>query len=147
MAKVQTYLNFNGNTEEAFNFYRSIFGGEFSAVMRFKEMAASGMEGCEGGPLSAEDGEKIMHIALPVDDSVIMATDALESVGQSLTFGNNSYIYIETETKAEADRLFEALSGGGSVEMQIADTFWGDYFGSLKDKFAVQWMISAGSNS
>ena len=140
MANMNPYLNFNGNTEEAFNFYKSVFGGEFAAIMRFKEMP-----GCDSpdSKISEADGDKIMHVALPIGNGgVLMATDALESMGQKLTFGNNSYIYIGTDSKDEADKLFNGLSVGGKVEMPIADTFWGDYFGSFTDKFGVQWMVS-----
>jgi PhnB protein len=146
MAKFQPYLNFNGNTEEAFDFYKSVFGGEFQAVMRFKDF--QDQPGCEPmSALSDADKEKIMHIALPIGDgNVLMATDALESMGQNLNVGNNSYIYLDTDSKEEADKLFTGLSAGGDVEMPIADTFWGAYFGSFADKFGVRWMVSFDKN-
>ena len=134
MTKLNTYLNFAGNTEEAFNFYKSVFGGEFSSVVRFKDMPM------EGQKLSKEDENKIMHIGLPVGQDMLMATDALESTGFKVVQGNNSYIMIQVDSKAEADRIFNALSAGGSIEMAIADQPWGDYYGSFKDKFGVLWM-------
>lgn len=136
MKSINPYLNFPGNTEEAFNFYKKIFGGEFpGGVFRF-----DGTPGSEN--LSPTDKQKIMHIALPMGSSnMIMATDALGSFGQKVNFGNNIYIHINTESKAEADKLFKGLSDGGNPEMPMADQFWGDYFGSLVDKFGVQWMI------
>lgn len=140
MISVNPYLNFQGNTEEAFNFYRSVFGGEFLAVMRFKETG-------EGEKMSAEDAEKIMHIALPIGSNItLMGTDALESFGQKVNMGNNSYLCINAESRENADHLFNALSEGGKVEMPMADMFWGDYFGSFADKFGLQWMISYAAN-
>ncbi|MBI1937942.1 MAG: VOC family protein [Ignavibacteriales bacterium] len=136
MLKVNPYLNFNGTTEEAFNFYKSVFGGEFTTIFRFKDMS-------EGDKMPPEAQNKIMHIALPIGKNItLMATDALESLGQKLTVGNNYYISLETETKNEADRIFNALSVGGKIEMPMQDQFWGAYFGSFADKFGVQWMIS-----
>ncbi len=141
MAKINPYLNFNGNTEEAFNFYKSVFGGEFAMVMRFGEMP-----GCDEMPedkqISEGDKSKIMHIALPIGkDNVLMATDAIDSMGQKLTEGNNFSISISTDSKEEAENLFNALAEGGTVTMPLADTFWGAYFGMLKDKFGIQWMV------
>jgi PhnB protein len=136
MAAINPYLNFNGNTEEAFNFYKSVFGGEFLAVMRFKELPDSAQ-------LSESDKEKIMHVALPIGNGhVIMATDALESMGQKLAIGNNVHIAISPESKEEADRLFNGLSAGGKIEMPLQDMFWGAYFGSFQDKFGVHWMVN-----
>ena len=136
MAAINPYLNFNGNTEEAFNFYKSVFGGEFQAVMRFKELPDSAQ-------LPESDKEKIMHIALPIGNgNVIMATDALESMGQKLAIGNNVHIAISPESKEEADRLFNGLSAAGKIEMPLQDMFWGAYFGSFQDKFGVHWMVN-----
>ncbi|GAB3258769.1 VOC family protein [Larkinella harenae] len=136
MARFNPYLNFNGNTEEAFNFYKSVFGGEFAMLLRFKDTP-------EADKVSAEEADKIMHIALPLSkDTVLMATDALESMGQKLVVGNNFSISISTDTKDEANRLFSALSDGGLVDMPLEDTFWGDYFGALTDRFGIQWMVS-----
>jgi PhnB protein len=136
MAKMNPYLNFSGNTEEAFLFYRLVFGGEFAALQRFKDTP-------ESDRMPKEVREKIMHIALPIGkDAVLMATDALESMGQKLMVGNNFYISLEAESKAEADRLYAALSSGGKIEVPLADAFWGAYFGAFADRFGVQWMIN-----
>ena len=136
MASINPYLNFNGNTEEAFNFYKSVFGGEFLALMRFKDNP-------ECGQMSESDKERIMHIALPIGKSdAIMATDSLESMGQKLTVGNNFYIALAPDSKEEAERLFNGLSDGGKIEMPLQDMFWGAYFGSFTDKFGVQWMVN-----
>jgi PhnB protein len=137
MIKFNTYLNFAGNAEEALAFYRSVFGGDFMSVVRFKDMPIPGMK------IPKEDENKIMHIGLPVGpDSVLMASDTLESLGQKLIPGNNVYISVHPDSKAEADRIFKALSAGGKVEMAIADQPWGDYYGSFADKFGVQWMVN-----
>jgi PhnB protein len=139
MYAVNPYLNFQGNTEEAFNFYKSVFGGEFVSVVRFKDMN-------QDGKISAEDENKIMHIALPIGKTtLLMATDSLESMGQKVNMGNNSYLNVGTATKEEADRLFNELSAGGKVEMPMADMPWGDYFGAFADKFGLQWMITYNS--
>jgi PhnB protein len=137
MTKFNPYLNFAGNTEEAFNFYKSAFGGEFTSVVRFKDMPM------EGVSIPKEDENKIMHIGLPIGkDQMLMASDTLESFGQKLNQGNNVYISIHPDNKKEANRLFTALSVGGKVEMPMADQPWGDYYGSCMDKFGVQWMIN-----
>ena len=137
MTKLNPYLNFAGNTEEAFRFYKSIFGGEFASVVRFKDMPVEGVQ------IPKKDENKIMHIGLPIGkDHVLMATDSLESLGQRLVQGNNVHISVQPESKEEADRIFTALSRGGTIEMPIADQVWGDYYGSLKDKFGVQWMVN-----
>lgn len=137
MTRMHSYLNFAGNTEEAFNFYRSVFGGEFSSVVRFKDMPVEGMS------IPDEDKDKIMHIGLPIaDDEVLMASDTLRSLGQELVQGNNVYVSVHPESKDEADKLFSGLSDGGEVEMPIADQPWGDYYGAFKDKFGVMWMIN-----
>ncbi len=135
--KLNTYLNFAGNTEEAFNFYKSVFGGDFGSVVRFKDFPMEGVN------IPEEDQNKIMHIGLPIsEDSLLMGTDTLESLGQELVQGNNVYISAHPESKEEADRIFNALSEDGEVEMPIADQMWGDYYGSLKDKFGVLWMVN-----
>ena len=137
MAKLNLYLNFAGNTQDIFDFYKSVFGGDFSSLVRFKDMPM------EGVSLSDEDANKIMHIALPIGkDDVLMASDTLESLGQKLVQGNHVYLSIHPESRDEADRIFTALSAGGRIEMQIADQPWGDYWGSFMDKFGVQWMVS-----
>lgn len=136
MTVVNPYLNFNGNTEEAFNFYKSVFGGEFQTLMRFKDNP-------ECGKMVESDKERIMHIALPIGKgTVLMATDSLESMGQKLTLGNNFYIALHPESKEEAERLFNGLSAGGKIEMPLQEMFWGALYGSFTDKFGVQWMVN-----
>jgi PhnB protein len=135
--KLNSYLNFAGNAEEAFQFYRSVFGGEFSSVVRFKDMPM------EGVTIPDEDQDKIMHIGLPVaDGEVLMASDTIEAFGQHLVQGNNVYISVHPDSRQEADRIFHALAEGGEVEMPIADQMWGAYYGALKDRFGVLWMVN-----
>ncbi|TSC75304.1 MAG: PhnB protein [Parcubacteria group bacterium Gr01-1014_30] len=134
--KLNTYLNFAGNTEEAFNFYKSVFGGDLTPIVRFRDVPTEGVN------IPKEDENKIMHVGLPIGGQMLMGTDALESLGQKLVLGNNSYISIHPDSKEEADRIFSALSEGGTIEMPIADQVWGDYYGSFKDKFGVQWMVN-----
>lgn len=134
--KLSPYLNFAGNAEEAFELYKSAFGGEFTSVVRFKDMPM------EGVTIPPADLNKIMHISLKIGDEFLMASDALESLGQKLNVGNNNYISITPDSKEEADRLYNALSPGGAVEMAMGDQPWGAYFGSFKDRFGVQWMIN-----
>ena len=137
MPMLNPYLNFPGTTEEAFNFYKSVFGGDFAGgIFRFKDTP-------EADKLTLAEKEKIMHIALPIGKgNILMATDALESMGHKVTSGNNFHLSIGSESKEEADRIFNGLSAGGQVTMPMADMFWGDYFGMLTDKFGIQWMIS-----
>ena len=141
MARVSTYLNFVRNTEEAFNFYKSVFGGEFTGmgIVRLGDIPAG-----EGRPVIADtDKNLIMHIELPIlGGHVLMGTDASESMGFKLNFGNNIYINIEPDTRAETTRLFEALAEEGAVTMELQDMFWGSYYGTLIDKFEVQWMFN-----
>jgi PhnB protein len=142
MATINPYLNFNGNTEEAFNFYKSVFGGEFATVMRFGDTP-----GCDEMPINDADKGKIMHIALPIGSgNVLMATDAIESMGQRVENGNNFSISISTASKDETEQIFSGLSDGGKVEMPLADTFWGAYFGMLEDKFGIRWMVNFDRN-
>jgi len=140
MAAINPYLNFNGNAEDAFNFYRSVFGGEFSALMRWGDNG-----GCaEGSPLTEADLSKVMHISLPIGgSSMLMASDALESFGQKAVPGTNSYVAIQADNKDEADRLFGGLSEGGSVEMPMSEMFWGGYFGCFTDKFGIRWLVNS----
>jgi len=136
MTSINPYLNFPGNTEEAFNFYKSVFGGEFITLQRFQDTPVA-------GNIPEKDKSKIMHVALPIGKgNVLMATDALESLGQKLAIGNNMYITIQPESREEAERLFKELSAGGRVEMPLEDMFWGAYYGSFRDKFGIQWMIN-----
>lgn len=137
MTKLHTYLNFAGNAEEAFEFYRSVFGGEFSSLVRFDDMPMEGVD------IPDEDGKKIMHVSLPIgEDSILMASDTLESLGQQLRPGNNAYVSVHPTSREEADRIFTALADGGEIEMPIADQAWGDYYGSLEDRFGVHWMVN-----
>lgn len=140
MKTANPYLNFDGNTEDAFTFYKSVFGGDFLTVMRFKDM--EGMEGM--GPLSDADANKIAHIALYLGDSTLMGTDVLESMGHSLRMGNNFYIALEPDSAEEAEKLFNTLSAGGKVEMALQEVEWAEKYGSLTDKFGVQWMVNYG---
>ena len=145
MAAVSTYLNFPRNTEEAFNFYKSVFGGEFvGGISRFREIPPSE----KTPPLPEEDKDLVMHIALPIlNGHVLMGTDAPESMGFKVTFGNNVYISLHPDTREETRRLFKALSNGGKVEMELQDMFWGDYYGSCSDKYGVQWMFNCAEKS
>ena len=140
MATVNTYLNFDGNTEAAFNFYKSVFGGEFDGgISRMSE--APPQKGQL--PLSEEDKNLVMHVALPIlGGHMLMGTDATEATGFKVKFGNNIYINLQPDTRAETDRLFAALAEGGTVEMPMQEMFWGDYYGSLVDKFGVCWMFA-----
>ncbi len=134
--KLNTYLNFAGNAEEAFNFYRSVFGGQFRSVTRYKEMPMPGVS------IPKKDENKLMHIALPVGkDDVLMASDVLESLGFKLIVGNNVTVSIFPDSKEEADRIFKALSAGGKIDMPIGNQPWGDYYGGFTDKFGVRWMV------
>jgi PhnB protein len=136
MRIVSPYLNFNGNAEEAFNFYKSVFGGELRALSRFKDTP-------EADKLAPSDREKIMHVALQIGkETTLMGTDALESMGFHLTVGNNFSLAINVESEKEADDLFGKLSAGGTVELPMQDMFWGDYFGMLVDRFGVRWMVA-----
>ncbi len=136
MRQLNPYLNFDGQAEEAFTFYKSVFGGEFVMLQRMKD--APGTEN-----LPENERDRIMHIALPINDTtVLMASDCVPSMGHVLKVGNNNYISVSVNTREDADHLFNGLSAGGRIEMPMADMFWGDYFGSFADKYGVQWMIS-----
>lgn len=140
MARVSTYLNFARSTEEAFLFYKSVFKTDFAGpIMRFKDGPP-----CEGQPpLPEADTKLVMHVALPtLGGHMLMGSDAPESTGFKVTMGNNFYINLEPDTRAETDRLFAALSAGGQVEMALQNMFWGAYWGTLTDKFGVKWMFN-----
>lgn len=140
MSQVSTYLNFPRNTEEAFTFYKSVFGGEFEGkIHRMSEVPPS-----EGGPgLAEEDKNLVMHVTLSIlGGHKLMGTDAPESMGFHLNSGNNVFINLEPDTRVETERLFSALCEGGSIGMPLSDMFWGDYFGSCTDKFGIQWMFN-----
>jgi len=136
MATINPYLNFEGNTEDAFNFYKSVFGGEFTSFVRFKDTP-------EAGRVPENDKNKLMHVALPIGKgNTLMATDALESMGHKMTMGDNFSLSVSAESKEEANRLFNGLSNGGNVEMPLEKTFWSECFGMVKDKFGMRWMVS-----
>ena len=140
MARVSTYLNFPRATEAAFLFYQSVFGGEFSMpIMRFKDAPSNPNQ----PPLSEADQNLVIHVELPIlGGHVLMGTDAPESMGFSVNYGNNVFINLEPDTRAETDRLFNALAEGGKIDMPLADMFWGAYFGSLVDQFGIHWMFN-----
>lgn len=145
MASVSTYLNFVRNTEEAFNFYKSVFGTDFIGdIMRFKDIPPSE----NMPPLPDSDKNLVMHVTLPIiGGHKLMGTDAPDSMGFKVNFGNNVYINIEPDTRKETKRLFDALSKGGTIEQELQDMFWGDYYGSCKDKYGVQWMFNCSEKS
>jgi len=133
--KLNPYLNFDGNAEEAFHFYQSVFGGELF-IQRMDE--APGTEN-----LPENEKKLAMHVSIPIGEGqFLMASDCLKSAGHQLNVGNNNYISVTPDSREEADRIFNALSAGGNIEMPLEDMFWGDYFGSFEDKFGVRWMIN-----
>jgi PhnB protein len=136
MAQINPYIHFNGNAEEAFMFYKSVFGGEFSMITRFKDMEMA------EHPIPENEAEKIMHIALPIGkNSVLMGSDTPAFMGKHNENENRSKISISAESKQEADHLFNGLSAGGQIEMPIADSPWDSYFGMFRDKFGFEWMV------
>ncbi len=140
MPEMNPYLNFPGNTEEAFNHYKSVFGGEFINIQRYSDTP-------HGPQLPEAERNKIMHMALPISKaSVLMGTDLLESMGQTITVGNNMHIAIETDSEEQADRFFAGLSDGGTTTLAMQKMFWGAYFGMCRDRFGVLWMVSFTSN-
>lgn len=139
MASVNVYLNYDGNCEEAFNFYKSVFGGEFPYIGRFKDMPPQ--EGMTAIP--EEMGNRIMHVSLPISkETMLMGSDTGGEWASSYQQGNNFAVSINADSKEEADRLFNGLAEGGQVTMPLANTFWGDYFGMFTDKFGINWMMS-----
>ena len=136
MAQINPFIHFNGNAEEAFTFYKSVFGGEFTIINRFKDLPNSEISFPE------KESNKIMHIALPIGKhSVLMASDVPEMLGQVNENENRSKISISAESKDEADKLFNGLSAGGKIEMPIGDSHWGSYFGMFRDKYGIEWMV------
>ena len=135
MALINPYINFNGNAEEAFHFYKSVFGGEFAMIMRFKDMANADF------PVAEHEANKIMHIALPIGKNILMGNDVPESLGRTNENENRSKISISAESKEEADKLFSGLSEDGQIEFPIADSPWGSYFGMFRDKYGIEWMV------
>ncbi len=140
MALINPHINFNGNAEEAFTFYQSVFGGAFAKVKRFKERSGSEL------PVAQKEAEKIMHIALPIGKNILMGNDVPEILGRVNEAENRSKIAISAETKEEADKLFNGLSAGGEIEMPMANSPWGSYFGMFRDKFGIEWMVDYDTN-
>jgi PhnB protein len=138
MASVNVYLTFDGKCEAAFNFYKSVFGGEFPYVGRYKDMPAEG-----GKAIAPEEGEKIMHMSLPISkETMLMGSDTGGEWASNYKQGNNFSISVNADSKEEADRIFNGLAKGGQVTMPLNNTFWGDYFGMLTDQFGINWMMS-----
>ena len=136
MKEANPYLNFPGNTEEAFNFYRSVFGGEFTNVTRFRDMGGNEMG------IAEEDMDRIANIGLPIGNgTLLMATDTVDGFGKPLQRGNNFYIALEADSVAEAEKVFNGLAEGGAVEMPLQEVEWAEKYGSLTDRFGVQWMV------
>jgi len=140
MTKMNPYLNFDGKSEEAFNFYKSVFGGDFIGIHKMGD--APGTEN-----LSEDEKNRVMHIALPLNEyTTLMASDIIPSAGHVLKMGNNIHLSLHPDSREEADRLFKGLSAGGEIEMPMQDTFWGAYFGNFKDKYGINWMINVDMN-
>ena len=135
MALINPHINFNGNAEEAFQFYKSVFGGEFVNITRLKDLASAEF------PVEEADANKIMHIALPIGPNVLMGNDVPESMGRVDENENRSKIAVGAESREEADRIFSGLSAGGTVEFPLSDSPWGSYFGMFRDKFGIEWMV------
>jgi PhnB protein len=135
MAQINPHINFNGNAEEAFTFYKSVFGGEFATIVRFKEIASDEM------PVAEHEANKIMHIALPVGKNLLMANDVPESMGPTNENENRSKIVINAESREEADKIYNGLSPGATIEVPISDSPWGTYFAMFRDKYGIEWMI------
>jgi PhnB protein len=134
MATINPHINFNGNAQEAFTFYKSVFGGEFAKIIRFKDIATPEY------PIAENEANKIMHIALPIGKNILMANDVPESLGRTNENENRSKISISAESREEADRLYNKLSAGGQIEGPIGDSPWGSYFGCFRDKYGIEWM-------
>jgi PhnB protein len=141
MAQINPHINFNGNAEEAFNFYKSVFGGAFTKIIRFKDL------GNTEHPLAESEANKIMHIALPIGNSILMANDVPEFMGRVNENENRSKIFVSAQSKEEADKIFNGLSAGGTVEMPIDDSPWGSYFAMFRDKYGIEWMVEFDSNA
>ena len=138
MITINPYLTFNGNCEDAFNFYRSIFGGDFAHISKFKDMPED-----PKSPISESEKEKIMHISLPINDEcTIMGSDSSEAFGRATIQGNNFSISINTDSKDEVSRIYYELSEDGKIKMPLEKTFWGAYFGMFTDKFGIHWMVN-----
>jgi PhnB protein len=140
MATINPYINFNGNAEEAFNFYKSVFGGELGKIVRFKDVASAEF------PTPENEANKIMRIVLPIGGNTLIANDVPEAMGPVSENENRSKIAICAETKEEADRLFSGLSEGGTVEMPMAESPWGTSFAMFRDKYGIEWTVEFDSN-
>ncbi len=138
MTTINSYLTFNGTCEEAFNFYKSVFGGDFLSVSKFKDMPPS-----PDYPIPEADKDKIMHVSLPISkETILMGSDTSEAFGEDIIQGNNFSLSVNTDTVEEVDQIFNALSQGGKVKMPASKTFWGAYFGTLTDRYGINWMVS-----
>jgi PhnB protein len=135
MALINPHINFNGNAEEAFTFYKAVFGGEFAKIIRFKDISSPEF------PVAENEAHKIMHIALPIGKNILMANDVPESMGRTNENENRSKISINAESREEADKLYNGLSAGGQIEGPIGDSPWGSYFGCFRDKYGIEWMV------
>ncbi|WP_018343715.1 VOC family protein [Cytophaga aurantiaca] len=135
MARIDPHINFNGNAEEAFTFYKSVFGGEFTSLVRMKDISTA------EHPVAEEDIDKIMHIALSIGPNLLMGNDVPSFLGKTNENENRSKISVFAESKQEADKIFNGLSAGGSVEYPIGDSPWGSYFGMFRDKYGIEWMV------
>jgi PhnB protein len=142
MTKVNAYLTFNGNCEEAFGFYKSVFGGEFLYMGRYKDVPPTDRQ-----KFQLENDEKIMHVSLPIGkETILMGCDSTQADGQEIIFGDNISLSVNIDNKEEADRLFNELSVGGQIKMAMSQTFWGSYFGVFTDRFGINWLINCESN-
>ena len=141
MTQINPHINFNGNAEEAFGFYKSVFGGEFAKIVRFKDLSSPEY------PIPENEADKIMHIALPIGKNILMANDVPESMGPTNENENRSKISVSAESKEEADKLFNGLSAGGQIEFPISDSPWGTYFGMFRDKYGIEWMVDFDSRN
>ena len=135
MALINPHINFNGNAEEAFQFYKSVFGGKFAKIVRFKDLESSDFQ------VPEKEANKIMHIALPIGKNILMGNDVPEIMGKVNESENRSKISVSVESKDEANKLFNGLSAGGTIEFPISDSPWGSYFGMFRDKFGIEWMV------
>ena len=141
MAQINPHINFNGNAEEAFNFYKSVFGGAFTKIIRFKDLSIP------EHPIPESEANKIMHIALPIGNSSLMANDVPDFLGRVNENENRSKIFVSAESKEEADKIFNGLSAGGTVEMPIDESPWGSYFAMFRDKYGIEWMVEFDANT
>jgi PhnB protein len=140
MTTINPYINFNGNAEEAFNFYKSVFGGEFEKIIRFKDVQSPEF------PVTENEANKIMRISLPIGGNTLLANDVPESLGPVSENENRSKIAVYAETKEEADKIFNGLSEGGKVEMPMAESPWGTYFAMFRDKYGIEWTVEFAPN-